>query len=311
MMKMVHRYDDTRPITSAMNAGYLTDAGDAYVEDIIGVNYSTNRYDAIHKHHPDKPMFGSEDTNEKTTRGEYADVPATGMRSAYNLSVDGWQAVITRPFMAGSFTWTGFDYKGEPNPYGWPDISNNTGLLDVCGFPKDKAYYFQSCWIDKPMVHLMPSSWNAVAKEGEKCGSLRSATRSRLSFSSMDRVWVARDAARWRARMASAVQERRARGESIYRRESCRDRRTSDHRPRGASKYKSIERRFTPTARMRWWRRFPSWTRKAGSCLTRPITSDSNSPVAERFSVSATAILPITRPPKPVSERASTAVASR
>ena len=44
--------------------------------------------------------------------------------------------------MAGSFTWTGFDYKGEPNPYGWPDISNNTGLMDVCGFPKDKVLLF-------------------------------------------------------------------------------------------------------------------------------------------------------------------------
>src|SRR6185295_7735718 len=71
------------------------------------------------------------------------------------------------PFMAGSFTWTGFDYKGEPNPYGWPDISNNTGLLDVCGFRKDKAYYFQSCWTDKPMVHLLPTSWKAPATEGE------------------------------------------------------------------------------------------------------------------------------------------------
>ena len=69
--------------------------------------------------------------------------------------------------MAGSFTWTGFDYKGEPNPYGWPDISNHTGLLDLCGFPKDKAYYFQSCWSKQPMVHLVPSSWNWPGKEGQ------------------------------------------------------------------------------------------------------------------------------------------------
>jgi beta-galactosidase len=60
----------------------------------------------------------------------------------------------------GSFTWTGFDYKGEPNPFGWPDISNNTGLMDVCGFPKDKYYYLQACWSDKPVVHLMPTMWN-------------------------------------------------------------------------------------------------------------------------------------------------------
>ncbi len=167
MMKMVHRYDTTRPITSAMNAGFQAKRGDADVEDIIGVNYNENALDPIKKRHPDKPMFGSEDTNDKTTRGQYADDRAAAMSSCYNLSDVRWLEVQTRPFMAGSFTWTGFDYKGEPNPYGWPDISNNTGLLDVCGFPKDKGYYFQSCWTDKPMVHLMPSTWNAPAKEGE------------------------------------------------------------------------------------------------------------------------------------------------
>jgi beta-galactosidase len=167
MAKVVHRYDRTRPVTSAMNKGWLNDPSDADVEDIIGVNYNTDKYDAIHQRHPDKMMFGSEDTNEKTARGEYADNPATGMRSGYNLSEEGWQAVANRPYMAGSFTWTGFDYMGEPNPYGWPDVSNNTGLMDRCGFPKDKYYYFQSCWSDKPMVHLMPASWNWPGKEGQ------------------------------------------------------------------------------------------------------------------------------------------------
>ena len=166
MMEVVHGYDRTRPITSAMNNGWLK-PGIADVEDIIGVNYNVGSYDAIHKHHPDKAMFGSEDTNDKTTRGEYVDDRTNGLRSCYNLSEKGWLPVVTRPFMAGSFTWTGFDYKGEPNPYGWPDISNNTGLLDVCGFPKDKCYYFESCWSDKPMVHLVPACWNWPGKEGQ------------------------------------------------------------------------------------------------------------------------------------------------
>jgi beta-galactosidase len=168
MMNVVHRYDRTRPVTCAMNNGWLKKDSIADVEDIIGVNYNINQYDAIHKRHPRRMLFGSECTNEKTTRGEYEDNPATGMRSCFNLSEEGWQAVVTRPFMAGSFTWTGFDYKGEPNPYGWPDISNNTGLLDVCGFRKDKSYYFESCWTDRPMVHLVPSSWNWPGKEGKE-----------------------------------------------------------------------------------------------------------------------------------------------
>jgi beta-galactosidase len=69
--------------------------------------------------------------------------------------------------MAGSFTWTGFDYRGEPNPDGWPDVSNNTGLLDSSGFPKDKFYYLKSWWSDQPMVHLMPISWNWPGREGQ------------------------------------------------------------------------------------------------------------------------------------------------
>jgi beta-galactosidase len=166
MMEVVHRYDRTRPITCAMNAGWLK-PGIADVEDIIGVNYSPGSYDAIHQRHPRNAMFGSEDTNDKTTRGEYVDDRTNGLRSCYNLSEKGWLPVVTRPFVAGSFTWTGFDYKGEPNPYGWPDISNNTGLLDVCGFPKDKCYYFQSCWTTKPMVHLLPDGWNWPRKEGQ------------------------------------------------------------------------------------------------------------------------------------------------
>ena len=77
-------------------------------------------------------------------------------------------------------SWTGFDYRGEPNPSGWPDISNNTGLMDVCGFPKDKYYYFQSCWSDKPMVHLLPSSWNWPDKKGQPIRV--------LAFSNAERV---------------------------------------------------------------------------------------------------------------------------
>jgi beta-galactosidase len=125
-------------------------------------------------------MFGSETANTKTTRGVYENDASNGWASAYNMidaradgkfspgiCINGWPAVASRPFMAGSFTWTGFDYKGEPNPFGWPDISNNTGLMDVCGFPKDKYYYLQACWSDKPMVHLMPMTWNWPGKAGK------------------------------------------------------------------------------------------------------------------------------------------------
>ena len=166
MMDTVHRYDRTRPITCAMDSGWLK-PGFADVEDIIGVNYSYGSYDAIHAAHPHTPMFGSETANNKTARSNYSYDRTNGWVSSYNLTDPGWQPVASRPFMAGSFTWTGFDYRGEPNPDGWPDVSNNTGLLDSAGFPKDKFYYLKSWWSDQPMVHLMPVSWNWPGREGQ------------------------------------------------------------------------------------------------------------------------------------------------
>ena len=74
MMDVVHQYDTTRPITSAMNAGWLTASNDADVEDIIGVNYSPEKYDAVHARHPGKPMFGSEDTNQALSEKRAAKV---------------------------------------------------------------------------------------------------------------------------------------------------------------------------------------------------------------------------------------------
>ena len=68
--------------------------------------------------------------------------------------------------MAGSFAWTGFDYKGEPSPYGWPCINSHFGIMDMCGFPKDNYYYYQSWWKTKPVVHIMPH-WNWPGKEGQ------------------------------------------------------------------------------------------------------------------------------------------------
>jgi beta-galactosidase len=166
MMKVVHQYDETRPITSAMNNGWMK-PGFTTVENLVGVNYSAQRYAEIHRAHPRLPMFGSETANNKTARGEYVEDRTNGWASSYNLTDKGWEPVASQQFMCGSFTWTGFDYKGEPNPFGWPDVSNNTGLMDSCGFPKDKYYYLESWWSNKPMVHLMPDTWNWPGKEGK------------------------------------------------------------------------------------------------------------------------------------------------
>ena len=71
------------------------------------------------------------------------------------------------PWVAGEFVWTGFDYIGEPTPYGWPSRSSYFGIIDLAGFPKDRYYLYQSQWSDKPVVHLLPH-WNWKGFEGKE-----------------------------------------------------------------------------------------------------------------------------------------------
>ena len=62
-------------------------------------------------------------------------------------------------FISGQYIWTGFDYIGEPTPYGWPARSSYFGIVDLAGFPKDVYYLYQSEWTDRPVLHLFPH-WN-------------------------------------------------------------------------------------------------------------------------------------------------------
>ena len=55
--------------------------------------------------------------------------------------------------------WTGFDYIGEPTPYGWPARSSYFGIVDLSGVPKDIYYLYQSEWSDQDVLHLFPH-WN-------------------------------------------------------------------------------------------------------------------------------------------------------
>lgn len=71
-----------------------------------------------------------------------------------------WRLVAERPFMAGVFYWTGFDYRGEPTPLTWPTASSFFGIMDLCGFPKTAFYIHQAQWIDtKPVLNIAPH-WN-------------------------------------------------------------------------------------------------------------------------------------------------------
>jgi len=77
-----------------------------------------------------------------------------------------WPLAADHDFWLGGFVWTGLDYRGEPTPYQWPNINSHFGIMDMCGFPKNIYYYYQSWWSDKDVLHISPH-WNWKGKEGK------------------------------------------------------------------------------------------------------------------------------------------------
>ncbi len=172
MKKDILGYDKTRLITCAMNDGW--GSGLSGVVDLQGFNYHPIKYDSYHNSHPGIPLFGSETASTISDRGVYQNSKDQGYVSAYDKNFpdwaqtaeDAWEPLAKKPFMAGGFVWTGFDYRGEPTPYWWPCVNSHFGIMDMCGFPKDNFYYYQAWWGDKPLVHLLPH-WNWPGKEKE------------------------------------------------------------------------------------------------------------------------------------------------
>jgi beta-galactosidase len=153
--------------------------------DLIGYNYSHEKFPLFPKTFPGKRFLATETTSALATRGSY-DMPSDVIRrwpsrseqpfptpnadktcSSYdNCSVpwgstheETWKIVKKYPFLSGMFIWTGFDYLGEPTPYDWPSRSSYFGIVDLAGFPKDAYYMYQSAWTDTPVLHLFPH-WN-------------------------------------------------------------------------------------------------------------------------------------------------------
>lgn len=169
LIRAVHKHDRTRPVTCANNSRAGNDAwrgGVADAEDILGVNYNYEDFDILHREYPGKMLFGSEIGSNLECRGVYHTNQHTAHLTSYMAPDDSWQPLGSRQFVAGGFYWTGFDYRGETTPFGWPEINSNFGFLDMCGFPKDQAYYWKAWW--KPteaLVHIFPH-WNWPGKEG-------------------------------------------------------------------------------------------------------------------------------------------------
>jgi beta-galactosidase len=173
MKSLAKQLDGTRPVSIAPTGAIGT--GGLALGDVFGYNYMDPGAEAFHKAHPDKPVMGTETVSAVGTRGIYITDPSKGFVASYDpyttsgrASAEGWWSFCNaRPWLSGGFIWTGFDYRGEPSPNGWPNIGSQYGIIDTCGFPKDSFFYYQSWWTDKPVLHLFPH-WNWSGKEGKR-----------------------------------------------------------------------------------------------------------------------------------------------
>lgn len=188
---MTKALDPTRPVTAGCNepdpGNHLFRSG---ALDIIGFNYHDDWFKDVPKNFPGKPFIVTESVSALQTRGYYLmpsdsihlwpvrwDIPfydESFSCSSYDNCHAPWgnthegtmRHVEDNDFIMGQFVWTGFDYIGEPTPYGWPARSSYFGLVDLAGNPKDSYYMYQSRWRpDIDVLHLFPH-WNW--KDGEE-----------------------------------------------------------------------------------------------------------------------------------------------
>lgn len=198
LLELVHKLDPTRPVTAGCCFMHLAnDTGFSSMLDVTGYNGGGGSvfYEKDKPKYPNRKFIATEIPHSFQTRGVYK--TKTDMRSPQqgiavpdlteeelfpefsefysssydNSSVrisarDSWRRTDSLPYVSGEFRWTGFDYLGEAIK-GWPSRFYNFGIIDLCGFPKDTYYFYQSQWTSEPMVHMLPH-WTWPGKEGKK-----------------------------------------------------------------------------------------------------------------------------------------------
>lgn len=182
---MVKALDSTRPVTAGCNEPNPNNhLFRSEALDLIGFNYHDDWFAGVPEKFPGKPFIVAESVSALMTRGYYRmpsdetvicperwDKPYfddSFSCSSYDNCHVPWgnshegtmRHVKNNDFISGQCVWTGFDYLGEPTPYGWPARSSYFGIVDLAGFPKDVYYLYQSEWHpEKKVLHLFPH-WN-------------------------------------------------------------------------------------------------------------------------------------------------------
>ncbi|MFG2729407.1 glycoside hydrolase family 2 TIM barrel-domain containing protein [Streptomyces canus] len=182
----IRAVDDTRPLIIGSDKYRRLPAKGSAADlmlaklDGLGLNYNTAKsVDQLHAAYPHLFLFESESSSETSTRGTYQEpehlntgenhTPGRRDTSSYDNNLASWtmsgeyghKKDRDRKWFAGQFLWSGIDYIGEPTPYDvFPVKASFFGAVDTAGFPKDMYHLFRSQWVDEPMVHLVPMTWN-------------------------------------------------------------------------------------------------------------------------------------------------------
>lgn len=180
--RLAKALDGTRPVTyGGNNGGNAVGANGA--AEVRGVNYircgkkesfelGENWLDHYHAVHPQQPIIGTEESSYVLSRGGMrTDLGSGELESFGNVTMSwgstpkGWVKFMEeRDYFAGSFMWTGFDYRGEPNPFIYTNYSSSFGTIDLCGMEKPPFYYYQAWWTDRPVLKLA-THWNHMPGE--------------------------------------------------------------------------------------------------------------------------------------------------
>ena len=177
MQDYVKRLDPTRPVTYAAPEDDVFRGINGVIE-VRGWNYhpgpDMDTYHAEASEPAERRHRAGQHRRHarhlRRTTGSAATSPPTTTSAApagRTTAESWWSFFAERPWLSGGFVWTGFDYRGEPTPYGWPCINSHFGILDTCGFPKDNFYYYQSWWTTNTVLHLLPH-WNWPGREGQE-----------------------------------------------------------------------------------------------------------------------------------------------
>ncbi|PWJ37965.1 glycoside hydrolase family 2 TIM barrel-domain containing protein [Sediminitomix flava] len=132
LVKWTKELDTTRPVIANCilpSASHETAYGESI--DIVGYSYRRVLYDYGHKNYPNKVIMGTENL------AQYHE----------------WKAIMERPFIAGTFLWTGIHYMGEIRG-AWPKKGTGSGMIDFAGFAGPSYHMMKTLWNEEPHAHF-------------------------------------------------------------------------------------------------------------------------------------------------------------